>query len=316
MFMTRILSLLLIGILIPVFCWGTLAENPHQTADNQSASSQAAATEKAFTTWYTLGLKALSDGRYQAAVDAFIAALRLEPGSVQAQTGHAQALEKLGRKEDVENTSLAVGNVSIGDNAVFSRGMPLNEEGENTITRPFLKNGAEQTPGDCAGWNQLAAVYAGQGRYEEALTAVRTSLDISISQAEGWSLLGDVLCGQGRFYESIAAYEKAISLNPEYSKAYTGLGKAWGTLGRTDDAITEYQNATGSMPDSIEHRTLLAGEYEPDGKANETADTNPRADQTIGEENLSENNSSVPGSVGMQEGNISPLGQNTNTSAE
>ncbi len=308
--------LLLICTLIPVSGWVVLADNSNQTANNLSASNQTGAAEKAFTTWYTLGMKALSEGRYQAAADAFTAALRLDPGSVQAQTGHDHALAELGRKDEAEATLRAAMNRSTDDEAGLGLGMALNAAGEYARALPYLISATEQTPHDYTAWNRLGAAYAELHRYEEALTAVRTSLGISISQAEGWRMLGEVLYNQGRFYESVAAYEKAISLNPKSPNAYAGLGRAWDALGRSDEAITAYLNATGSMPDRSDYWLFLADAYERAGKTNEAADARAMVNQTTGEEDLSENESSVTGNYGVQDGNISPSGQITNISAE
>jgi tetratricopeptide (TPR) repeat protein len=222
-------------------------------------------------------VKALMTGNFQAASDAFAAALRLEKGSEKAELGHAIARAQLGFDDEATALFKNAGNISPDTPwLLIPLGAGLNAAGDHEAAVPVLLNATARFPEEPGGWNQLAAAYAGQARYEEALTCVRTSLHLSLNQSEGWGELGSILCGQGRFYEAIAAFEKSLTLDPKNDKALTGLGDTWMALGRPDDAGFSYRKAAEIMPEKKENWLRLAKFYEKTGKTAEAAEASVR----------------------------------------
>jgi tetratricopeptide (TPR) repeat protein len=203
---------------------------------------------------------------------AFTAALRLEKESEKAQLGYARALEKLGRTNESLAIYQKVVNSSPGDTGLLvPLGKVLNTAGDHETALSVLLNATTRYPDDILAWNQLAAAYAGQARYEEALTAVRKSLKISLNQSEGWEQLGAVLRGQGKFYESVAAFEKSITLDPKNEDSWAGLGDTWTSLEQYDEAASAYRAATALIPDRKDTWLNLAKIYEKSGKTGEAA---------------------------------------------
>lgn len=239
---------------------------------NQSVSLSEEAIEKAFTGWYDQGMKALESGNYQAAYEAFVAALRLEKNSEKAQLGYARALDHLGRNRESLTIYQKVMNSSPNNTGLLIQlGKGMNAAGDYETALPVLINATALFPQETEAWNQLAAAYAGMARYEEALTTVRKSLQISLNQSEGWEQLGAVLLGQGRFYEAVAAFEKSIVLDSKNDGSWTGLGDTWTALGRFDDAASAYRKSGEIAPEKRETWLSLAKVYEKTGKTEEAA---------------------------------------------
>ena len=260
----------------------TTAESPPPPA-NATQTGSGDAVLAAFTGWCTQGNKALEEGRYQAASDAFSAALRLEKDSDTALMGYARALSGLGRDEEAGPVYLRVNATRTGDDQML---IPLvaglSATGDDEKALEILRNVTARTPEDPRGWDALARAYAGQSRFEEALTAVRRSLEISATRSAGWEGLGTILRGQGRFYEAVAAYEKAIVSDPDNADAWIGLGDTWSSLSRYREAAAAYRNATAVTPDNRMAGERLSEMYLRAGDTREAEEVRTRADQHHG----------------------------------
>jgi predicted Zn-dependent protease len=280
-----------------------LTTNPPDVSENVTAEPSMAGVyktagpgdtdiQKAYSGWYRQGVNASEAGNFQAASEAFAAALRLKKGSEEAQTGYAAALSKLGRNAEALEIYSRVYNVSPANTSILiPLGRELNAAGRHPEALTTLLNATNRYPDNPDGWNQLAAAYAGMHRYEEALATVRRSLQISWKQAGGWGELGVILSGQGRFYEAIAAFEKSLTLDPEDITIWKRLGDTWTALSRYDEAIIAYKAAIDIRPadhalwvslgDLYEKQgdmTLAAEAYGKGGKTNQTEPVFSRAE--------------------------------------
>ncbi|MGF9758402.1 tetratricopeptide repeat protein [Microvirga sp. 0TCS3.31] len=73
-------------------------------------------------------------------------------------------------------------------------------------------------------WRDLASVYSGSDRDEQALTAIRTSLKINPHNAQSWQTLASVADRLDDVDTAEDAYRRTIGLNPEAAAAHLGLG--------------------------------------------------------------------------------------------
>jgi Flp pilus assembly protein TadD len=252
-------------------------QNTSPPEDNQTPSP--ADLIHAFTGWYDKGVNASNKGNYQAASEAFAAALRINKTSSDAQMRYATTLTVLGR----DNEALLIyqnllNQTSVDDSAILvPYGKTLNAVGDYEAALSVLINGTVRYPDDQEAWNQLAAAYAGLSRYEEALTSVRRSLQISPENAGGWGQLGTVLYGQGRFYEAIAALEKSISLGPDENAYLITLGDSWVALNRYQEATEVYLSALEKNPNHTQTLHKLGDLYAKNGAMNTSAEMYARA---------------------------------------
>ena len=89
-----------------------------------------------------------------------------------------------------------------------------------------------------------------QGRYEEALDALRIAVEQRPDSALEYSGLGSTLIFLGRFEEAEASIRRAIALNPQTRNAYLNLGDALGKQGRYEEALDALRIAVEQRPDS------------------------------------------------------------------
>ncbi len=68
---------------------------------------------------------------------------------------------------------------------------------------------------------------------------------------------GTKLQRQGKFDEAITAYRRSIEINPNFSWTYYKLGETFTELGRLEEAVSSYQQATALNSDSDCFRSKL-----------------------------------------------------------
>ena len=57
-------------------------------------------------------------------------------------------------------------------------------------------------------------------------------------------MFGAVFAGEGKFYEAIKNYKKAIKINPNYAQGYNNLAVALQKLEKLNEAVENYKKAT------------------------------------------------------------------------
>lgn len=98
------------------------------------------------------------------------------------------------------------------------------------------------------GWKALGAALKQLGRTEDALAAMRRSVELSPDDVEVSYNLGVVLQEAGRLDEAELSYRRAIALNAAYADAHCNLGVVLQELGRASEAEACYQRAIQINP--------------------------------------------------------------------
>ncbi|MCK4341952.1 MAG: protein kinase [Phycisphaerae bacterium] len=92
-------------------------------------------------------------------------------------------------------------------------------------------------------WQRLAHLYSQKERFNEALSAAQTLIDIG-AQRFKWTLFqGGVLTRQGRYAEAVEQYTQALELSPGHDLAYRARGVALLCQSKYTDAIRDYSRA-------------------------------------------------------------------------
>src|SRR5882757_9670425 len=118
----------------------------------------------------------------------------------------------------------------------------------------------EKNPTDGRGWNVLAPVLAGLGRYDDAVRAYRNSITYSGDSAERRADLGEALAaaaGGVVTSEAKAEFERAIGLNADDVKASYFLGVAAEQDGRLAEAATIWRRMLAKAPSTAPWRPLV-----------------------------------------------------------
>ncbi len=114
-----------------------------------------------------------------------------------------------------------------------------------------------QNPESWMAYNNLGGELLQQGRLDEAVTAIETSIKIAPENAAAHVNLGNALWKKGDVRGAFDAYQKGLSIEPDNLGAHLNLGNALLQTGRVAEAIDHYQQVLSSKPDfSTAHTNL------------------------------------------------------------
>lgn len=152
----------------------------------------------------------VEEGRHEAAVQQFSAAVRIQPK-------YAEAHNKLG---------VALIETGQHDEAVYHYQEALRYRPDLGIANTNLGN-----------------ALAAEGRIEEAFSYYDKAIQLDQDNPLALNSLGSALDDLGRVDEAMALYRKALTLNPRLSAAYNNLAAAYVRRGQFDEAVSEMENA-------------------------------------------------------------------------
>jgi tetratricopeptide (TPR) repeat protein len=96
-----------------------------------------------------------------------------------------------------------------------------------------------------------------QGKFERAVEAYNTALNIKPDYDEAYNNMGNALQLQGKFEAAIEAYNKALAIKPDYAEAYRNMGVTHLEQGKFERAVEAYKTALNIKPDYAEaHRNI------------------------------------------------------------
>ncbi len=116
----------------------------------------------------------------------------------------------------------------------------------------------------------LGWVEAGQGKYEEAIAALRAALQLRPDYLPARLKLGESLLGAGKWEESARGYESILAENPDCAAAHYGLGRARAAGGDEARAAESLERACGLFPSYGAAHYSLALVFRKLGKAQES----------------------------------------------
>ncbi len=192
----------------------------------------------------TLGATNALVGDQQGAVDAFRAALSIQPDSADAMVGLARALSDSGREKEAERTYNQA--VALRPNLWSSHnhlGVFHLVRGRYDEAIRAFNAAVALTPDNVRVLNNLGAAYQQMGRHEDALKMYARSI-AERPNAIAYSNRGTCLFFMARYDESADAFERATALNPDSSILWANLGDAyrWSTT-RTAKARNAYRRS-------------------------------------------------------------------------
>jgi len=88
----------------------------------------------------------------------------------------------------------------------------------------------------------------GQQRYEEAIQAFSTAIEIIPRDHQAYNYRGVARALIGKYDEAIADYSKAIEIRPRYAEAYNNRGFARTQMGDLQQALNDYSRALEINP--------------------------------------------------------------------
>jgi protein O-GlcNAc transferase len=199
------------------------------------------------------GLCRLRLGDAAGAMEAFRAALALEPGHSRAAASLSDTLQKLGAHRDAVvfltgflekqraslETLLSLGSGFLGLRD-YPRALGLFER-LATVKPPIAKALIGK-----------GLALSGENRHEEAIPAFDAALALGARDAEALIGKGVALKALRRLPEAIETYRRAIEVAPRNANAQLNLGNALALLNRHEEALACYERVLALDPNSAE----------------------------------------------------------------
>ena len=175
------------------------------------------------------GFRALFQGENQTTIDAFNAALAIEPN-------HYEILHYLGM--------------------IYSEDSSWNKAVE------VYNRSLELQPDNIEVLYSLGVVYFKLNQWEDALTPLQKVVSLSPRHARGYEVLGKVYVKLRQYAKAVKVLDKAIELKPNAAGNYNELGNAHLNLTVYDDAIKNFKKAIEiGPPDFAEPHFGLGNAY-------------------------------------------------------
>ncbi|MCA3281112.1 MAG: tetratricopeptide repeat protein [Roseomonas sp.] len=199
------------------------------------------------------GLCQLQLGDAAGAMEAFRAALALEPAHSRAAAALSDTLQKLGAHRDAvifltgfldkQRASLET-LISLGSGFLGLRDYP----------RAFglFERLASLKPPPLKALIGKGLALSGENRLEEAIAALEAALALGARDAEALIGKGVALKALRRLPEAIETYRRAIEVAPRNPNAHLNLGNALALLNRHEEALACYERVLALDPNSAE----------------------------------------------------------------
>lgn len=223
--------------------------SPSSLGPAATASMQAGATATAAER-IAEGDRALAAGNASGAVQAYQAALQLDPSNVEALFKQGNALAK---SRDYR------GAIEKWERVVqLSSDPATRKSAQENVDKARARLAQASAPPPAAGTPQATAREAyergvrlvSSRDYTAAVQALTEALAADPTLAVAYTARGSANIGLRRYYEAAADYQDALRLDPSRASPLYGLAVAYAALGRPGDARTYYERyAASTAPD-------------------------------------------------------------------
>jgi thiazole synthase ThiGH ThiG subunit/Flp pilus assembly protein TadD len=164
---------------------------------------------------YEKGLALINQERYQEAIAAFDAAIKLKPNVAVAWISRGVALERLGNHaEALASHEQAIKLEPNNFLAWYNKGIQLQELGRYQEAIVAHDHALKLHPNDIDTLYNLGVELEKVDRYPEALASYDQVLRQVPEDSDTWHRRGMVLDSLGRYAEAVESYDRALNLNP------------------------------------------------------------------------------------------------------
>src|SRR5579883_93763 len=191
--------------------------------------------------FYDLGIKALDEKRYDAAVENFTKAVAADPKDYTAYFNLGLAYSLQGKDvEAVPQYKKALELKPDVYQANLNLGISLLRLKQSAEAVPYLASAAAEKPKEYRPNYYLGAALLGAGDFAKAEQAYTTALEIDPKSPDAELGLGRTLEKLNRLSEAAPHFEKAAELNPAYRNDLLELAAAYETQKQAPEAMAIY----------------------------------------------------------------------------
>lgn len=190
------------------------------------------------------GLRHLAAGAPAKAVDAALAALKIDERYGLAWHVMAIALEKTGDLDKAFTAYEAALRLMPDDPAIIGDlGSLAHRLGYLEIAEKLYLKHLAVNPGNPQVINNLAAVLRDDNRYGEAIELISGAIGVDPEMPLLWNTLGTIVSDRGDMEGSLPFYDEAIRLDPDFYKAHYNRATVRMGLGDAERALTDIDAA-------------------------------------------------------------------------
>ena len=192
------------------------------------------------------GLKALDEGRYEAAAQSFTKAIEADPGDYTAHFNLALAYGFLHRDTEAIAEYRKALDLKPGlYQAQLNAGILLLRQKNAAEALPLLDAAATQKPAEFRPRFYLAEAQLANGDPMKAEQSYRAALELDPKSAGAHLGLARALAGENRLADAAPQFRQAAELDPQYRDSLLELAALYEKDKQYDDAISIYRQFPG-----------------------------------------------------------------------
>ena len=178
-----------------------------------------------------------------------------------SRLGQAYRIELSGRLEDavIEYEKL-LGNDASGGSVVVSRHLANLHfrMGHLRRARKYLVDACGLDESNPTLWHDLGVIDYHLAQFDEAVSALRRSLELDENSMVALFWLGNALYHRGDFDEAVEAFSLLIDRYPNFTIARFHLGVIYGRQGEKDKAAAEFRRVLMKNPEAAAARFYVS----------------------------------------------------------
>jgi Flp pilus assembly protein TadD len=234
---------------------GSSADNLEAAADQFTKAVRA--DQKLFEAWHDLGVIRAKQGQWPEAVDAFRAALALQPASRRTLVAFCEALGRIGEWEEADKLyGERLAADPKDDDLRLRHIQALRESGKIAEATEAARALLAKDGKNAAAFNALGLVYYRANKLPLAESAFRRAIELepkAKSTAAVWNNLGLVALARGNDQDAFQAFEKASALDGDHREAHLNQATVYldcGDYKRAEKEIRKAIEIDGDDPDA------------------------------------------------------------------
>jgi tetratricopeptide (TPR) repeat protein len=198
------------------------------------------------------GVKLAADDEPEAAIEAFSAAIELDPELVEAYTRRASAYRGAGElAKALADSSKAIELRPDDRSLYYDRALTQWYLLDHPQAIADIDHAIQLDPGYYDAYNIRALIQATQGNYEAALASVNQAFSLDDpSNAPLLDTRGYIYIKMEQFDKAKADFEAIFDQDLRFPYALLGAGLAYGGLGETDEAIKLLEEGLAEVEDT------------------------------------------------------------------
>ena len=209
---------------------------------------------------YMLGLSAWKSGQHERALQAFDAALQIEPAHRKSLFNSARVLLETDQPEEaLERVQKALSIEPLSAEGLRLLGRSYAALGKNDEAVDAYRRALAIDDSDVWAMNNLGYLYIQEGRSDAALPPLARAVEIRGNVPVFQNNLGTALERTGHLSDASKAYETALQSDSTYEKASVGLARVTARIEGTDTVAVDLAALSQEFQGEIEQwRTAAA----------------------------------------------------------